>query len=433
VSLAATVSRAFRAGEWLYVYVVCYRHSPRVIQLGISSYLSSQGEANPSPVPWPSPSALSDGASFILVDATEGIKEENLSFPPAVAEIHADVSFNDDSLVRSPYADDPDLVHLVSVADLRRAFRLTALDFSWFAFEDALSFGSLSPLEGEHPPSGSLSREPLAGKLPWGFIPRRDPNPALHTRDVDHYYRHSWVQPSHFCEGGGMGLFFYTPRGQVLPAGTLLGVYSGRSDKSLKIKYKEAQKLFRASDYVVDHSPSSYVVDGKNRNTICGPARSNDNFDIVNCHFAYNPLDKRVKLFTNVLMSEGYYEALTKYDTPGKAPCYWSPLCLSFLSPEARPRCLAYYCPLSSNNGRGVPIPASDVVLASDLAFSQIFISLSLIYYYSSPFPPLLPLPLPIINFFMSRPFKPLPLLVPHDPILSLLWWNIGDPYGHRC
>jgi hypothetical protein len=79
-----------------------------------------------------------------------------------------------------------------------------------------------------------------------------------------------------------MGLFFYVPR-QVLPTGTLLGVYSGRSGESLKIKYKEAQKLFRASDYVVDHSPSSYVVDG--------PARSNDNVDIVNCYFAYNPLD----------------------------------------------------------------------------------------------------------------------------------------------
>jgi hypothetical protein len=78
-----------------------------------------------------------------------------------------------------------------------------------------------------------------------------------------------------------MGLFFYVPRGQVLPVGTLLGVYSGQSGESLKIRYKEAQKIFRASDYVVDHSPSFYVVDGKNGNMICGPARSNDNFDIV--------------------------------------------------------------------------------------------------------------------------------------------------------
>jgi hypothetical protein len=123
--------------------------------------------------------------------------------------------------------------------------------FSWLSF---------SPRRG--PPSGSLSREPLAGKLPWGFMSRRDPNSALHTRDVDHDYRHSWVQPFHFCEGGGMGLFFYVPRGrQVLPTGSLLGMYSGRSGESLKIKYKEAQKLFRASDYVMDHSPSSYVVD----------------------------------------------------------------------------------------------------------------------------------------------------------------------------
>jgi hypothetical protein len=124
----------------------------------------------------------------------------------------------------------------------------------------------------------------------------------------------------------------------VLPAGTLLGVYSGRSGESLKIKYKEAQKFFRASDYVVDHSPSSYVVHGRNGNTICGPARSNDNFDSVNCDFAYNPLAKRVELFTIIPISEGYYESLTNYDTPGKAPCYWSPVRLSLLSPEARAR-----------------------------------------------------------------------------------------------
>jgi hypothetical protein len=75
----------------------------------------------------------------------------------------------------------------------------------------------------------------------------------------------------------------------------------------------------------VDHSPSSYVVDGQNGNTICGPASSNDNFDIVNCYFAYNPLDKRVKLFTNV--PPGYYESITNYDTPVKSSVvllYWS-------------------------------------------------------------------------------------------------------------
>jgi hypothetical protein len=191
-----------------FTFMSCYRNSPRVIQLGISTYLSSQGGADPFPAPGSSPSALSDGASFILVDAAEGIEEDDLPFPPAAAEIHAAVLFNGDSLVRSSYADDPDLVHLVSVVDLRRALGSTALDFSWFAFGDASSLGSFSPLEGEHPLSGSLSREPLAGKLPWGFIPRRDPNLALHTRDKDHDYRHSWVQSSHFCVGGGMVLFF---------------------------------------------------------------------------------------------------------------------------------------------------------------------------------------------------------------------------------
>jgi hypothetical protein len=82
-----------------FTFMSCYRHSPCVIQLGIASYLSSQGGADPSPAPWPIPLALSDGASFILVDAAEGIEEEDLTFPPAAAEIQAAVSFNSDSLV----------------------------------------------------------------------------------------------------------------------------------------------------------------------------------------------------------------------------------------------------------------------------------------------------------------------------------------------
>jgi hypothetical protein len=48
---------------------------------------------------WPRPSALLDEASFILVDAAEGIEEVDLPFPPAAAELLAAVPFNDDSLV----------------------------------------------------------------------------------------------------------------------------------------------------------------------------------------------------------------------------------------------------------------------------------------------------------------------------------------------
>jgi hypothetical protein len=119
-----------------------------MIQPSIASYLSSQGGVDPSPALRPRPSALSDGASFILEDEAEGIKEDKLPFFPAAAEIQAAVLFNGDSLVRSSYADDPDLVHLASVVDLRRAPGLTALDYSWFAFEDAPSLCSPSPLGG---------------------------------------------------------------------------------------------------------------------------------------------------------------------------------------------------------------------------------------------------------------------------------------------
>jgi hypothetical protein len=223
--------------------------SPRMIQLGIALYLSSQGGADPYPSPWPRPSALLDGASFILEDAAEEIKEDDLPFFPAAAEIQAAVSFNGGSLVRSSYANDPGLGHLVSVADLRRAPGLTALNFSWFAFGDAPSLGSLSPLEGEHPPSGSLSRESLAGKLSWGFIPRRDLNPALHTRDHD--YRHSvkreaWVSSSTSLGGK---CFLRTPSW-----GCQVGAAS--------LSKLSARRLRSSSEPVIMSGPQSFLLRG---------------------------------------------------------------------------------------------------------------------------------------------------------------------------
>jgi hypothetical protein len=48
---------------------------------------------------------------------------------------------------------------------------------------------------------------------------------------------------------GGMGFFFEVPPGTSLPGGALLAVYYGRSNVSLQLKYKEAQKLFDMSDF----------------------------------------------------------------------------------------------------------------------------------------------------------------------------------------
>jgi hypothetical protein len=93
-------------------------------------------------------------------------------------------------------------------------------------------------------------------------------------------------------------------------------------------------------------------VDGQHNDVICGPARSNDNFEIVNCYFAYNPTLRRLELITRAPLEEGIYEALTNYDTPGELPAYWTAERLSYLSDEARARCsvlgarcLAYYHP----------------------------------------------------------------------------------------
>jgi hypothetical protein len=156
-------------------------------------------------------------------------------------------------------------------------------------------------------------------------------------------FNESWVQPSHFCEGGGLGLFFKVEwRG--IRAGARIGVYEGRCNNN-RDDYSAALERFAASDYVLSDKPHRFVVDSQHNDVICGPARSNDNFDIVNCYFAYNPTLRRLELITRAPLEEGIYEALTNYDTPGELPAYWSAERLSYLSVEARARCLAYSHP----------------------------------------------------------------------------------------
>lgn len=182
----------------------------------------------------------------------------------------------------------------------------------------------------------------MAGKLPPEFVSRKREFSELHSYGI-HDYRPAWVQPSHFCHGGGLGFFFQIPHGQILPAGTLIGVYSGRDNHNLSLSFAAAQKLFRTSDYVLAFPSGGYIVDGQNGPSISGPARCNDNFDMFNCYLGYNPVKKRMELFTKAPMSSGFYEALVNYNEPGQKSVFWTPERLSFLSPDARSRCIAYY------------------------------------------------------------------------------------------
>jgi hypothetical protein len=82
----------------------------------------------------------------------------------------------------------------------------------------------------------------LDGRLPLDFAPQRPSTPELHIRGPDDY-KTTWVQPSHFCVDGGMGLFFEVPPGTSLPGGAFLAVYYGRSNVSLQLKYRGSEAL----------------------------------------------------------------------------------------------------------------------------------------------------------------------------------------------
>jgi hypothetical protein len=146
--------------------------------------------------------------------------------------------------------------------------------------------------------------------------------------------------PLSSAKGGGLGFFFKVGR-RGLRAGARINVYKGRCNKN-RDDYAAALVRFAASDYVLSDKPHRFVVDGQHNDVI---SRSNDNFNIVNCYFAYNPTLRRLELITRAPLEEGIYDALTNYDIPGEFLAYWTAERLSYLSEEARAQCLAYYHP----------------------------------------------------------------------------------------
>jgi hypothetical protein len=136
---------------------------------------------------------------------------------------------------------------------------------------------------------------------------------------------------------------FTTPVSSYATMTTLIGVYSGRDNISLSLSFDTAQKLSQASDYVLAYQPGGYVVDGQNGRNISAPARCNDNFDMFNCYFGWNPIAHRMELFTKSPLREGLYKALVNYNEPEKSSVYWTLERLSLLPLDSRERCIAYY------------------------------------------------------------------------------------------
>jgi hypothetical protein len=181
-------------------------------------------------------------------------------------------------------------------------------------------------------------------KLPPDFISRKGKFLSLYSYGKGSPdWQPAWVQPSHFCPGGGHRFFFQVPKGRTIPPDTLIDVYSGRDNRAHSLSFEGAQKLIRASDYVLAYQPGGYVVDGQNGRNISGPAHCNDNFEMFNCYLGWNPVWNRMELFTKARISEGLYEALVNYNEPGKSSVYWTLERLSLLPPDSRDLCIAYY------------------------------------------------------------------------------------------
>jgi hypothetical protein len=128
------------------------------------------------------------------------------------------------------------------------------------------------------------------------------------------------------------------------------GVLGARHQKSPPLLSPNPTEVFAISDYILAAPRSSYVLDRENCPSICGPAWSNDNFDLFNCFFAYNPSSTipRMELITKGFMKGGpsgadHYEVFTNNDVPRRPPAYWIAQRWDRLSEKARAQCLAYY------------------------------------------------------------------------------------------
>jgi hypothetical protein len=154
--------------------------------------------------------------------------DDDLTSKDNVADVVGDIT------VCSSYADNPDLTHFDSVADLQRTPGASAIDFFLFCLESpAGGMGHEAFRAARLPPSPSPSLTPSlalgrpvrdsrvnmghsadlalesdvnrVGLLPSSYA--KVVVPGLHTLGPADY-RHSWVQDSHFCAGGGKGLSF---------------------------------------------------------------------------------------------------------------------------------------------------------------------------------------------------------------------------------
>jgi hypothetical protein len=253
-------------------------------------------------------SSLATHGPWLSSYESDALDEDEVLSPEASAEVIVDEWGA--ILVYSSFADDPNLSHFVSVADLKHTPRVSSIDFSMFCLGALVSSPgyamagaarwptpSLPPLPLPCPTSGRPVRNSRVnmgysadlaletdvnqvGILPFSF--EKVVVPGLHSLGTADY-RHSWVQDSHLCADGSKGLFFRVLTGRTLPAGTLIGVYMGRDTANLHFSYPQAQRRFATSDYALAAPRSSYLVDGDNGSSISGPARFNDNFELFNC------------------------------------------------------------------------------------------------------------------------------------------------------
>ena len=184
----------------------------------------------------------------------------------------------------------------------------------------------------------------LTGDVP-GRVPNDDMAKILDLPEPTHI-RHpdgrvdTWIRKSYHCEDGGMGLYFYVPKGG-LRRGTLLDVYVGESNEDTNTSYADAVRRWANSDYVLADRQHEYVING---HLSSGAARANESFGAVNSILYFNPEQRRGELLVAATIRiSGYYEALVNYTEPHRPSPYWTTRRVSLLPAATRAKCLQFY------------------------------------------------------------------------------------------
>lgn len=131
--------------------------------------------------------------------------------------------------------------------------------------------------------------------------------PAVHRRHIDDY-RAAWVAPSHFCEGGGLGLVFSVPKGhrirRVPSSACIRAVTTTTRQPHMELRWRRMQRATTFSATLRIGVWWAPLI----RRRVCAADRAGPTTTLgcpIASYLNYNRIRKRMVLITRAPLGPG--------------------------------------------------------------------------------------------------------------------------------